>query len=152
GYLQKQSVAPILVGEFGGRSVGDDTEGLWQRTLVEYLAANRMSYTYWCLNPKSGDTGGLLEDDWQTINPDKEALLKTFQGKPILNVAPTVVNTTAVPPPTGTAVAKPTPTVAAPAPAATPTARTYVVQPGDTLAGIANHFYGDPTAWQRLAT
>ncbi|HEX5414660.1 MAG TPA: cellulase family glycosylhydrolase [Chloroflexota bacterium] len=151
GYLQKQSLAPLLVGEFGGRSVGDDTEGLWQRTLVSYLAANRMSYTYWCLNPNSGDTGGWLGDDWQTINPGKETLLKTFQGKPILNVAPTVVNAAAVPPPTGKAGSLTLPATATPSPTPLPAStRTYVVQPGDTLASIAARFYGNPDAWPRL--
>ena len=98
GYLQKNGVAPVLVGEFGGRSVGTDTEGTWQRALVAYLKANQIHYTYWCLNPNSGDTGGLLEDDWKTINPDKAALLKTYQGKPLQNRAPDVVNEDAVPP------------------------------------------------------
>jgi endoglucanase len=26
---------------------------------------------YWCLNPNSSDTGGLLMDDWVTTNEDK---------------------------------------------------------------------------------
>ncbi|MGH2457625.1 MAG: glycoside hydrolase family 5 protein [Chloroflexota bacterium] len=98
GDLQKNGTAPVLVGEFGGRSVGSDVEGTWQRTLVGYLKANRLHYTYWCLNPDSGDTGGLLGDDWQTIDPAKEALLKTYQGKPLKNLAPEVVNEDAVPP------------------------------------------------------
>ncbi|MGH7861295.1 MAG: glycoside hydrolase family 5 protein, partial [Candidatus Dormibacteraceae bacterium] len=98
GYLQKSGLAPVLVGEFGGRSVGSDVEGTWQRTLVAYLKANGMHYTYWCWNPDSGDTGGLLEDDWTTLDPAKEALLKTYQGKPLKNRAPEVVNLEAVPP------------------------------------------------------
>ncbi|HLH75029.1 MAG TPA: cellulase family glycosylhydrolase, partial [Chloroflexota bacterium] len=97
GYLQRQGVAPVLVGEFGGRSVGTDIEGTWQRTLVHYLHANQIHYTYWCLNPDSGDTGGLLEDDWVTIHPDKQALLKTYQGKMLQNSAPDVVDESAVP-------------------------------------------------------
>ncbi len=98
GFIQKNGMAPILVGEFGGRSVGSDAEGIWQRTLVAYLKANQMHYTYWCLNPNSGDTGGLLEDDWKTINPGKLALLKTYQGRPLKNLAPDVVNEDAAPP------------------------------------------------------
>lgn len=97
GFLQKDGQAPILVGEFGGRSVGTDVEGTWQRTLVNYLKLNRMHYTYWCLNPNSGDTGGLLEDDWKTIDPNKQALLKTYQGKPLKNHAPSVVNVSTTP-------------------------------------------------------
>lgn len=79
GYLHKEELAPILVGEFGGRSVGDDKEGIWQRELVSYLRANNLSYTYWTFNPNSGDTGGILLDDWQTVDPDKQALLSGYQ-------------------------------------------------------------------------
>lgn len=79
GYLNKEGIAPVLLGEFGGRSVGDDQEGVWQRTLVSYLRENDISYIYWTINPNSGDTGGLLLDDWQSIDPAKEALLSGYQ-------------------------------------------------------------------------
>jgi len=79
GYLHNEEIAPVLVGEFGGRSVGDDKEGIWQRELVSYLRANNLSYTYWTFNPNSGDTGGILLDDWQTVDPDKQALLSGYQ-------------------------------------------------------------------------
>lgn len=79
GYLHKEEIAPVLVGEFGGRSVGDDKEGIWQRELVSYLRANDLSYTYWTFNPNSGDTGGILLDDWETVDPDKQTLLSGYQ-------------------------------------------------------------------------
>jgi endoglucanase len=102
GYLSKQGVAPVLLGEFGGTSVGTDAEGQWQRKLVDYLRTNRIHYTYWALNANSADTGGLLGDDWVTVNAEKQALLKTYQGKPMANRAPTVVDTSAVPKPSVT--------------------------------------------------
>jgi aryl-phospho-beta-D-glucosidase BglC (GH1 family) len=34
-----------------------------------------MSFTFWSLNPESGDTGGILADDWLTVNQDKMAYL-----------------------------------------------------------------------------
>lgn len=77
-YLKSGNVAPVLMGEFGGRSVGQDTEGVWQRQLVSFLKQAGVSYTYWSWNPDSGDTGGLLEDDWQTINRAKLDLLSTY--------------------------------------------------------------------------
>ena len=80
GYVQKQGLAPLILGEFGGRSVQNDREGVWQRALVAYLKENGISYLYWSLNPNSGDTGGVLLDDWQTVDPNKEALLKSFQA------------------------------------------------------------------------
>ncbi len=97
-YLAKEGIAPILIGEFGGPSVGTDTEGKWVRAFVSYIKSIQVHYTYWCLNPNSGDTGGLLEDDWHTVNPGKQELLKTYQGKPLTNAAPDVVNLSAIPP------------------------------------------------------
>jgi endoglucanase len=79
-YVQQEDIAPVVVGEFGGRSVGDDPEGIWQRTLVAYLRDNQLSYFYWSLNPNSGDTGGVLLDDWQTVNAGKVALLSSYQS------------------------------------------------------------------------
>jgi endoglucanase len=67
------------VGEFGGRSVGNDKEGIWQRSLVSYLRQNNLSYSYWTFNPNSADTGGLLLDDWQSVDPEKAALLSGYQ-------------------------------------------------------------------------
>ncbi len=37
GYLQDEGIAPVVVGEFGGWSLGDDADGRWQRTLLTYL-------------------------------------------------------------------------------------------------------------------
>src|SRR5258708_32603068 len=66
-YLQ----TPVFVGEFGGRSTGQDTEGVWQRSLVAFLHTHDISYAYWAWNPNSGDTGGILKDDWKTVNQSK---------------------------------------------------------------------------------
>jgi endoglucanase len=86
-YLKDSGTAPLLVGEFGGRSVGSDTEGIWQRSLVTYLQANGFDYTYWSWNPNSGDTGGILEDDWTTLNSAKLAILRAYEwpllGSPV---------------------------------------------------------------------
>ena len=78
-YLQTDDIAPVLVGEFGGRSMGQDPGGLWQRALVSFLHARGISYTYWAWNPDSGDTGGILQDNWITINVGKLRILSTYQ-------------------------------------------------------------------------
>src|SRR5205823_5970272 len=78
-YLPADGIAPVLVGEFGGRSMGHDPEGTWQRSLVDFLKASGLSYTYWSWNPDSGDTGGILEDDWTTIDRTKLDVLSTYQ-------------------------------------------------------------------------
>jgi len=78
-YLQTSGTAPVLMGEFGGSSMGGDAEGVWQRTLVNFLKTNNMSYTYWSWNPDSGDTGGILEYDWKTVNQSKMDVLSAYQ-------------------------------------------------------------------------
>lgn len=76
GYIHKEKIAPILLGEFGGRSVDSASkEGKWQNALVDYIGKNDLYWTYWSLNPNSGDTGGLLLDDWQTWNKPKQKML-----------------------------------------------------------------------------
>jgi len=67
-YLQQNGAYPLFVGEFGWRSMGRDAEGVWQRTLVAFLHEQDMSYAYWAWNADSGDTGGILQDDWTTVN------------------------------------------------------------------------------------
>jgi endoglucanase len=103
GYLVKQNVAPVLLGEFGGRSVGSDVEGTWQRNLIPFLKGSGVSYTYWCLNPNSGDTGGVLKDDWKSVDQDKLKLLSSYQS-PMMRVGnPAKVDESAVPGPAGAA-------------------------------------------------
>jgi endoglucanase len=78
-YLQRDGIAPVWVGEFGGRSMGQDAEGTWQRTLVDFLKTRGIGYAYWSWNPDSGDTGGLLEADWKTVDQSKLDVLSAYQ-------------------------------------------------------------------------
>jgi endoglucanase len=77
-YLQLDGIAPVFVGEFGGPSLGQDTEGVWQRTLVSFLKTNSMSYAYWAWNADSEDTGGILQSDGITLN---QSLLDLLFGR-----------------------------------------------------------------------
>jgi len=80
-YIAEQEIAPILVGEFGGREVGTDTvEGRWQNQLVDFLAREGHSFAYWSWNPNSADTGGILQDDWRTVDAAKQAILDRLLG------------------------------------------------------------------------
>ena len=79
GYLAKENTAPILVGEFGSR-LGTTSDVQWFNALASYIKANNLSFTFWCLNPNSGDTGGLLNDDWTTINQTKQQILASIQA------------------------------------------------------------------------
>jgi endoglucanase len=84
-YLQLSGKAPVLIGEFGARSVGQDTEGVWLRNLMTFIKAHNFSYTYWAWNPNSEDTGGLLMTDWTTLDQQKLSILATDQA-PLLDV------------------------------------------------------------------
>jgi endoglucanase len=74
GFITQQGLAPVVLGEFGGRSVGSDPGGQWQNALLHYLQAQRVGYISWALNPDSGDTGGILQDDWLTVQSSKQSL------------------------------------------------------------------------------
>ncbi len=81
GYINSTGIAPVLVGEFGAKSVTTDTvEGRWITQFADYLASTGTSWTYWAWNPNSGDTGGVLTDDWRTVHADKLALLTALMG------------------------------------------------------------------------
>lgn len=75
-YIATQNIAPIWIGEFGGRQVDTRSkEGIWQRKLVDFIGQKNLSFTYWSWNPNSDDTGGILLDDWKTIDRPKQDLL-----------------------------------------------------------------------------
>jgi endoglucanase len=75
GYLATQGVAPIWVGEFGTKNA-TASDQQWFATMAKYLGTNQLSFAFWCWNPDSGDTGGILQDDWQTVNSDKQKVLQ----------------------------------------------------------------------------
>ncbi|HEY4388813.1 MAG TPA: cellulase family glycosylhydrolase, partial [Ktedonobacteraceae bacterium] len=79
GYVQKNNIAPVLVGEFGTK-LATQPDKQWVSSLVNYLGtgSNGFNWTYWSWNPDSSDTGGILQDDWQTINADKQNQLKSI--------------------------------------------------------------------------
>jgi endoglucanase len=87
-YLQQSNIAPVFIGEFGGRSIGSDPEGVWQRSLIAFLDQGEFSYTYWVWNPDAW-IGGLLVDDWGTLNRAKLDLLRPSKapllGRPQAN-------------------------------------------------------------------
>ena len=77
GFIADRKIAPLLIGEFGGRRVDlSSDEGRWQRQFLDHLARKGISWTYWALNPNSGDTGGVLQDDWTTVDRAKLTLLQ----------------------------------------------------------------------------
>ncbi|MBD2354584.1 cellulase family glycosylhydrolase [Tolypothrix sp. FACHB-123] len=75
-YISTQKIAPILIGEFGGRQVDNiSPEGIWQNEFVKYIQKYNLSFAYWSWNPNSADTGGILLDDWLNYDRPKQQLL-----------------------------------------------------------------------------
>jgi endoglucanase len=113
-YIATQGIAPILIGEFGGRQVDSTSkEGIWQQKLVDFIKQKNLSFTYWSWNPNSSDTGGILQDDWTTVNAAKQQLLNT------LLPAPGLSNSSPSPSPSPSPAPSPSPSPA-PSPAPSP--------------------------------
>lgn len=117
GSIAKQNVAPILVGEFGS-TLANPLDVQWLNTLMSYMTANGMSFTYWSWNPNSGDTGGIALDDWYSINQQKyniiaPHLVPPTGGGQVTTPPVTPPNTSGTPPVS-------TPPVSTPPPATTP--------------------------------
>ncbi|MEN8908063.1 MAG: cellulase family glycosylhydrolase [Clostridiales bacterium] len=93
-FIHKENIAPILIGEFGITNENaenkDSISYEWLTTFMKYVG-NDCSWTFWCINPNSGDTGGLLEDDWVTINQAKYDILSPYLAN---GSTPTPVETT----------------------------------------------------------
>lgn len=75
-YIHEDGTAPLLIGEWGGRLGQDARQDRWMTALRDLIVEHRLHQTFWVLNPNSGDTGGLLLDDWRTWDEQKYALLK----------------------------------------------------------------------------
>jgi aryl-phospho-beta-D-glucosidase BglC (GH1 family) len=92
GYLFRTGTAPVLLGEFGSNlATPSDTQ--WADEMVAYLKGTLTgdgtfsvpagqygpSWTWWSWNPDSGDTGGILQNDWSTVNQNKVDLLTPIE-------------------------------------------------------------------------
>lgn len=75
GYLASAGHT-VIVGEWGGFYTGKDR--VWQDEFAKYLQRNQLSSFYWCLNPNSGDTGGLLDSEWTAPEKAKLQLLDSL--------------------------------------------------------------------------
>ncbi len=89
-FLIEEEISPLLMGEWGGfyddehDPTGDNRK--WMKLLRDYMIDKRIHHTFWCFNENSGDTGGLLCNDFQDWDVAKyefvkEALWQTEDGK-----------------------------------------------------------------------
>jgi endoglucanase len=102
GYLAEEGIAPVWLGEFGTmlRTASDQA---WLGALVTYLHDHGISWAFWSWNPNSGDTGGILRDDWRTLDDAKLAALAPLLGGAPADATVQVaapVATPSAPPPT----------------------------------------------------
>ena len=64
----------MLIGEWGGFMEGDTLK--WMNYLRQLIDEKKLNHTFWCFNANSGDTGGLVKDDFKTWDEDKYNLVK----------------------------------------------------------------------------
>ncbi|MFI6037676.1 cellulase family glycosylhydrolase [Streptomyces sp. NPDC051315] len=85
GYIFQQDIAPVWLGEFG-TTLQPAVDQRWLSALVNYLrstsahGADSFHWTFWSWNPNSGDTGGILKDDWTTVDTVKDGYLASIKA------------------------------------------------------------------------
>ncbi len=84
GYIYQENIAPVYLGEWGA-SFDPPLDAPWVDTMVQYLSGDfdvngsndlaagnlPISWTWWSWNPNSGDTEGILNPDWTTVDGEK---------------------------------------------------------------------------------
>ena len=75
-YLYQNNTSPIFVGEFGikDQNAFGGISYTWFTEFMDFMGS-RYSWTFWTMNPNSGDTGGILQDDWTSVNQWKMDVL-----------------------------------------------------------------------------
>ncbi|MBQ3856199.1 MAG: cellulase family glycosylhydrolase [Ruminococcus sp.] len=74
-YINLDNIAPLLIGEWGGHMDGGNNQK-WMEILRDFMIKNHINHTFWCLNPNSGDTGGLLDTQFKNWDADKYGLFE----------------------------------------------------------------------------
>lgn len=84
GFLVNKGVT-IVPGEWGGKDGTDEgnaKDALLQQSLVSYFTAKHICNSfYWDWNPNSGDTGGILQNDWKNVWNQKMNLLNSYYNQ-----------------------------------------------------------------------
>ena len=73
-YIYDQKKAPLLIGEWGGFM--KEPNLTWMTYCRQLIKENKLHHTFWCFNANSGDTGGLVLDDFTTWDTDKYEFVK----------------------------------------------------------------------------
>lgn len=73
-YIHETNTAPLLIGEWGGFM--REPNLTWMTYMRQLIKENKLNHTFWCFNANSGDTGGLVLDDFKTWDEEKYAFVK----------------------------------------------------------------------------
>lgn len=73
-YIHEDNIAPLLIGEWGGFM--KDPNLTWMTCMRKLISTYHLHHTFWCYNANSGDTGGLVLDDFTTWDEEKYAFVK----------------------------------------------------------------------------
>ena len=73
-YIHNDRIAPILIGEWGGFM--EEPNLTWMTYIRQLIGENNLNFTFWCFNSNSGDTGGLVLDDFKTWDNTKYGFVK----------------------------------------------------------------------------
>lgn len=84
-YLYENNTSPLFIGEFGIKDQDNAIAYTWYKEWLNFMG-DIYSWTFWTMNPNSGDTGGILKDDWTSINQWKMDVLSPHFAPLIPNV------------------------------------------------------------------
>ena len=73
-FIYEKKTAPLLIGEWGGFM--QEPNLTWMKHMRKLIKTHKLHHTFWCFNQNSGDTGGLILDDWQTWDNEKYNFVK----------------------------------------------------------------------------
>ncbi|MBQ8966034.1 MAG: cellulase family glycosylhydrolase [Ruminococcus sp.] len=73
-YIKTTDTAPLLIGEWGGYMTQPNLK--WMTYMRQLIEENHLNHTFWCFNANSGDTGGLVLDDFKTWDEEKYEFVK----------------------------------------------------------------------------
>ncbi len=73
-YIYENKTAPLLIGEWGGFMTEPNIT--WMTHMRTLISKYHLNHTFWCFNANSGDTGGLVLDDFKTWDEEKYGFVK----------------------------------------------------------------------------
>ncbi|MDC7221931.1 MAG: cellulase family glycosylhydrolase [Spirochaetales bacterium] len=80
-FIYEEELGGLYIGEIGiTEESASDTSTIayqWFTSFLEY-AGDKVHFTVWSWNPNSGDTGGILQDDWVSVEEEKYNLFKPY--------------------------------------------------------------------------